>query len=221
LFSNVSYKTKTKQNKQKKQQLLQVDDSTTGRISRISERTDISASADALSSTTGPFYQKTTCTLINSFSTSAQRTKLFNCTFKVYKWRDLKKTKLYKCSHFKQVNVSYAESTQNFYVQDVANMSVIVNLEKSLENYARVFINNDDMLFDELHNYMLNTSKYDFVIAKCPRDHKWKRAVILELISFDNDGPDPLTYFKVFFIDYGYETLISYDRRFTDVYGNY
>ena len=53
-----------------------------------------------------------------------------------------------------------------------------------------------------LHNYILNSNTNDLVIAKCPRDYKWKRAVILEHVSSKNNGSERLYNFKVFFIDY-------------------
>jgi hypothetical protein len=146
---------------------------------------------------------------------SQYRSKLFNCTFKIYKWCDLKKVKVYKCSQLRRVVVSSVESTGSFYVQEFDNLTMIKGLERNLKNYAHVLLNNDDMLLDELYNFMLNSNKYDVVITRCPHDKIWKRSVILELLSFENiiDFDKPLTYFKVFFVDYGDECLIAYDKH--------
>lgn len=164
-------------------------------------------------------YAPSTCTISNTMINSIQRTKLFNCTFQIWKWKDLKTIHAYRCSpQLIKIKITRVYSTNKFYIQKENDLKSISLLNECIQNYANVLLS-DEMMYTELYNYMLYTSKNDVVIAKSPIDHQWKRAVVLDKPSIDEfygtsrDNLQHDQYFSVLFIDYGYEQLIRYTRN--------
>jgi hypothetical protein len=174
-------------------------------------------------------YQERTCTLNNSMSNSIQRTRLFNSTFQVIKWKHFRTIPSFTCSPvLLGVKVSSVFNTTNFFIQKENDIETINNLLDSLQRYANVLIS-DDEIDSELYNYMTNTTKFDLVLAKSKRDQKWRRALVLEKYEanefFESNNElengermENLGYFSVLFIDYGTEELIQY-KKILENYG--
>jgi hypothetical protein len=154
---------------------------------------------------------------------SIQRTKLFNCTFKVWKWRDYKSSQEYSCSpKLFEVHVSNVFSSDDFYIQKENDLESINQLTECMQRYTNVLLCEDEMMHTELYNYMLHTTKFDLVLAKSNLDHKWKRAIVLDKYdgneffdscsSLNGKNLNSIGYFNVLFIDYGVEELIEYRK---------
>ena len=168
-------------------------------------------------------YQEKTCTLNNSMSNSIQRTRLFNSTFQVIKWKHFRTVPSFTCSPILlEVKVTTVFNSMNFFIQKENDVPTINNLLDSLQRYANVLLG-DDEIDSELNNYMMNTTKFDLVLAKSKLDQKWRRALVLEKYEasefFESNSEldngqkmENLGYFLILFIDYGTEELIQYTK---------
>lgn len=152
--------------------------------------------------------------IYDDYNNYTYRDKLHNCSFLIFKNKDLVPIKQYKCGQMHQVRVSCIYDTQRFYVQPLKELHNLQKLQELLQNYAAKMLSDTDVHF-LLFNFMLNSTKFDVVLARSTKDKQWKRAVILDKESMDIDAADDgghleVNYFKVLYIDSGEEALITY-----------
>ena len=158
------------------------------------------------------------------------RTKIFNCSFKIYKKSDLIPTvQQYKSGQTVEVKVSSIDDSKRFYVQQASRLHDLDRIENCIQKYVNSWLADltvNSRLFDELLSFQANTAKFDVILAYSKKACKWRRAILLEKISschFDNADEDenevltidylrskkPNNYYTFFFIDYGLEELIT------------
>ena len=190
-------------------------------LTSVSQRNSINSINTELLKNTN--YHQKTCTLMNSMTTSTQRTRLFNSIFQVVRWKDFKTTSEFTCSpKLFEVKITTVYNALHFFIQKESDIASINKLSDSIQRYANVLLS-DEMMHTELFNYMINTGKHDVVLAKSRCDQKWKRALVLEKFQADaffdsaNELDDGRTmenfgYFSILFIDSGDEELIEYKK---------
>ena len=107
------------------------------------------------------------------------RTKIFNCSFKLFKKRDINRSiQNYKCGQSVKCFVSFIHDTKQFYVQQNSRLNDLKDMETCIQNYANVLLS-DDKLTEELYSFQTNTAQFDVVLVKAKWDNKWHRAIYL------------------------------------------
>lgn len=161
------------------------------------------------------------------------RSKLFNCSFRIFKKKDIIPTLgNYKIGQLVDVNMSFIDDSKNFYLQQLSRLDDLKHMEHCIQNYANVLLS-DDTLQDELYSFQSNSAKYDVVLCKCSYDNKWRRAIYIdrvtsnsfeleiddedEEIDFDQGSRErkkpTKDYYSFFLIDHGNEDLIIRGRN--------
>lgn len=154
------------------------------------------------------------------------RNRMFNCSFKIWKKRDLKaSTHRYHCGHIFNVRISHLGDSAAFYVQEHRLLEDLAKVEASIQNYAHVLVTSVDTRANLL-SYQRHAVKTDLVLARTKADGKWRRAVLVDRAVSNEDGEmveiNPNEAYQVtkalyttfFFIDWGLtETVVEKRRR--------
>ena len=163
------------------------------------------------------------------------RTKIFNCSYKIYKKADLIPTiQQYKSGQIVEVNVSSIDDSKRFYVQQASRLADLERFDTCIQKFVAAMLSESTVnseLAAELLAFQSNTTKFDVVLALSKKENTWRRAILLEKITsshFENVDEDPNSfasssklnfkqqkrqknYFTLFFIDWGREELVITD----------
>lgn len=129
--------------------------------------------------------QESTRQALLAHTTSNGRNKMFNCSFKIFKKREVVPTnQIYKVGQMVEVKVSFIDDSKKFFVQPLNRRNDLIELEKIIDKYATTLLEGEDVL-NELKAYQNNATKFDVVIAKSSFDNKWRRAVLVDKLTSD------------------------------------
>jgi len=155
--------------------------------------------------------------LTTSHTNPRERRGLFNCSFPVWKRRDLLGcVHSFKIGQTSEVVISWIHDSQRFYIQEATKrFAQLTDLEESIGRYANVLLK-DAELRTELFTYQNKSSKFDVVLVLY--EAKWHRAIFLDKetrkdiliaanLESDSDcydeNYDEKFYFSFFLIDHG------------------
>jgi hypothetical protein len=129
--------------------------------------------------------QESTRQALQAHTTSNGRNKMFNCSFKIFKKKEVVPTnQIYKVGQHVEVKVSFIDDSKKFFVQPLNRRNDLIELEKIIDKYATTLLEGEDVL-KELKAYQNNATKFDVVIAKSSFDSKWRRAVLVDKLTSD------------------------------------
>ena len=156
-----------------------------------------------------------------------KRNNFFNCRWKIYKKGELIPTvQSYKNGQSLEVVISAIDDSKRFYTQPVTRLDDLAKLDVILEKFVQVNLRENSP--NELLTFQQLTVKFDVVLAKAPRDAKWRRAILMDKKtsshfehyenvcdyddSFNADAAaqrkESITYYTFFFIDSGTEHTV-------------
>lgn len=118
-------------------------------------------------------------TALKCYIDPKNRNKMFNCSFKLFKKRDIVPSiDNYKCGQSFECLISYIQDSGQFYVQKTTRLKDLEHLEDCIQKYANILIEDSSMI-NELYAFQENCAKFDVVLVKAAWDSKWHRAIFL------------------------------------------
>jgi hypothetical protein len=116
---------------------------------------------------------------LKSYIEPYNRNKMFNCSFKLYKKRDIvPSVDNYKCGQSFECLISYIQDSMRFYVQKTSRLKDLEHLEECIKKYASILIE-DCGILEELYTFQERSAINDVVLVKAAWDNKWHRAIFI------------------------------------------